>query len=45
MEIETNTPVYDAIDEAKVMYYTYKQELNETNAKHYKNITSTVESI
>ena len=34
LEIETNTSLYDAMDEAKVIYYTYKQEVNKTNAKH-----------
>ena len=45
LEIETNTSVYDAMDEAKQMYYTYRQEANETNAKHYKNFKIMVEAI
>ena len=45
LEIETNTSVYDAMDEAKALYYTYKQEENETNATHYKNFKSVVKAI
>ena len=29
LKIETNISVYDAMDEAKTLYYTYKQEVNE----------------
>ena len=45
LEIETNTSVYNSMDEAKVIYYTYKQEVHESNAKYYKNFKSTVEAI
>ena len=47
LEIETNTSIYDAMDEAKAMYYKYKQEKNEieSNAKHLKNFKSLVEAI
>ena len=34
LEIKTNTSVYAAMGEAKMLYYTYMQELHETNAKH-----------
>ena len=34
LQIETNTSVYDAMDEAKSLYYSYKQDQNESNSKH-----------
>ena len=37
--------VYDAMDEAKTLYYTYKQEKNESNGKHLKNFKSIIEAI
>ena len=45
LQIETNTSVYDAMDEAKCLYYSYKQEQNESNSKHLKKCKSIVETI
>ena len=45
LQIETNTSIYDALDEAKTIFYTYRQEDNESNAKHLKNFKSIVEAI
>ena len=45
LQIETNTSVYDAMDEAKSLYYSYKQDQNESNSKHLKNFKSIVEAI
>lgn len=36
LRIKTNTSVYDAPDKANTNVYTYKQEENESNAKHLK---------
>ena len=46
LQIETNTSVYDALDEANALYYSYRKEANESNAKHlrkFKSIVSAVE--
>ena len=45
LQIKTNTSVYDAMDEARCLYYSYKQEKNESNTKHLKNFKSIVEAI
>ena len=46
METETNTSVYDAMDEATSLYYTYKQApTGESNAKHLRNFKSIVAAI
>ena len=45
LQIETNTSVYDAMDEAKTVYYKYKQDKHESNAKHLKKIKSIVETV
>ena len=34
LQIETNTSVYDAMDEVKSLYYNYRQEQDESNTKH-----------
>ena len=36
-QIERNTSVYNALDESKRLYYKYKQNDEDTNAKHLKN--------
>jgi len=45
LQIETNTSRYDALDEANKMYYEYKQEVRETNAKHLRNFKSIVSAV
>ena len=45
LQIETNTSVYDAMDEAKSLYYNYKQEHDESNTKQLRNFKSIVEAI
>ena len=45
LQIETNTSTYDAIDEANAMYYSYRQEEGESNAKHLRNFKSIVSAI
>ena len=45
LQIETNTSVYDALDEAHAMYYAYKQEPGESNAKHLRNFKSIVAAV
>ena len=45
LEIETNTSAYDAMGEAKMLYYTYKQDVHKSNATHYTNFESIVEAI
>ena len=46
MEIETNTSVYDAMDEATLMYYSYKQAPSgESNAKYLRNFKGIVAAI
>ena len=42
LQIETNTSLYDALDEANALYYSYKQEDGESNAKHLRNFKSIV---
>ena len=37
LQIETNTSIYDILDEAKIICYTYRQVENESNVKHLKN--------
>ena len=44
-QLETNTSVYDSLDEAKRLYYAYKQGEDETNDKHLKNFKNLVEVI
>ena len=45
LQMDTNTSVYDALDNAKMVYYTYKQDVNESNAKHLRNFKSIVAAI
>ena len=45
MQIETNTSVFNALDEAKLIFYAYRKEENESNAKYLKNFKSIVEAI
>ena len=45
LQIERNTSVYDAMDEAKSLYYNYRQEHDESNTKHLRNFKSIVEAI
>ena len=44
-QLETNTSVYDSLDEAKRLYYAYKQGEDETNDKHLKNYKNLIEVI
>ena len=44
--MEENTSIYDALDQAKKNYYTYKQGEDESNAQHlinFKNLVGIVE--
>ena len=43
--MESNTFIYDAIDEAKARYYDYSQGDDESNEKHLKNFKDIVEVI
>ena len=45
LQIETNTSVYDALDEANALHYSYMQEANESNAKHLRNFKSVVSAV
>ena len=45
LQIDTNTSIYDALDEAVNLYHKYKQEDGETNAKRICNFKSTVASV
>ena len=45
LQIETNTSIYNTLDEAKAIYYTYRQEENESNAKHLSNFKSVVAAV
>ena len=45
LQIETNTSLYDALDEANALYYSYKQEDGESNAKHLRNFKSIVSAV
>ena len=45
LQIKMNTSAYNAMDEAKGIYYMYKQESNESNEKHLRNFKSTVNAI
>ena len=45
LQIKTNTSLYDALDEAYSVYYAYKQEKGESNAKHPQNFKSIVATI
>ena len=45
LQIETNTSLYDALDEANALYYSYKQEDGESNAKHLRNFKSIVAAV
>ena len=37
--------VYDALDEARTMYYAYRQEPEESNTKYLRNFKSIVASV
>ena len=37
--------MYDALDDANAMYYSYKQESGESNAKHLRSFKSIVAAI
>ena len=45
LQIETNTSIYDTLDEANSMYHAYKQENGESNARHFRNFKSIVSVI
>ena len=45
LQIEINTYVYDALDEAVNVYHKYKQEDGEANAKHLRNFKSIVAAV
>ena len=45
LQTETNTSIYDVLDDANSMYYAYKQENGESNAKHLKNFKSIVSAV
>lgn len=45
LQIETNTSIYDALDEGNVIFYTYMQEENESNVNHLRNFKSVVAEI
>ena len=48
LQIKTNTSLYDALDKANALYYSYKQEDGGSNAKHlrkFKSIVSAVEHL
>ena len=45
LKIETNTSMYDTMDEAKALYYTYRQEQHKSNSKHLQNFKSIMETI
>ena len=45
LEIETNTSVYDTLDEIKTLFYVYSQEEHEGNARHLNNFKRIVEDI
>ena len=45
LQIETNTSVYGAMNEAKSLYYNYRQEQDESNTKRLRNFKSIVEAI
>ena len=40
-----NTSRYDALDEVNKLYYEYKQEVGETNAKHLRNLKIIVSAV
>jgi hypothetical protein len=44
-QLESNTSVYDSLDEAKRRFYLYKQGDEEPNAKHLQNFKTMVEVI
>ena len=37
--------MYDALDEASALYYVYRQEEGESNAKHLRNFKSIVAAV
>ena len=45
MQIKINTSRYDALDEVNKLYYEYKQEVGETNAKHLRNLKIIVSAV
>ena len=45
LQIESNTSMYDALDEENAMYYSYRQEEGERNAKHLRDFKSIVSAI
>ena len=44
-QIETNTLMYDTLDEANVIHYSYRQEEGESNAKNLRNFKSIVSAV
>ena len=45
LQIETNTSVYEALDKAKAIYYTYRQGDEESSAKQLSNFKSIIETV
>ena len=45
LQIETNMSIYDAMNKAKALFFSYKQEQSESNAKHLRHLKSIVEAI
>jgi hypothetical protein len=44
-QLESNTSVYDSLDEAKRRFYAYKQSEEDSNAQHLQNFKTTMEVI
>jgi hypothetical protein len=44
-QLESNTSIYDSLDEAKRRFYAYRQGEDDSNAQHLQNFKTTVEVI
>ena len=45
LQIETNTSVYNTLDETNDRYYTHMQGEEESNDKNLQNLTSIIEAV
>ena len=43
--MDTNTSIYDALDDVKMLFYTYRQDVNDSNDKHLRNFKRIVAAI
>lgn len=45
LQMETNTSIYEYLEKAKMMYYTYRQDASDSNAKNLRKFKSIIASV